>query len=595
MKLRLRRSLFCALVLTSFTALAGAQSASEAWQSLFDGVAQVDDQHNSIAATADGGVVVCGFSYEEDVPGSGIFVPRAAVRSLDASGQVRWTQVFASGAFGGTAFPTRVALQPSGRAVVGGATDFGEDWFVVGYEPNGVQAFATVWDLNSQLLAQPADLALDAAGNIYLCGDVSDPTFGAAPAVAKFSSNGTFLWSTTLDATLQLTTVRGLGVDAGGNVYVAGSLASGFAYDFTVAKLDASGTFQWTRSHGSIDPSGNDFGLDVHVDAAGRVLAGGYVSNDLMTSMDASSVAYSSTGQLLWRADWDGPNGASEFVNATAFDDFGRILLGGWRFSNAFDREAFVVAFEPGGTLAWSHVLAQAGTDEEVLTLATDGGGAALAGGISMGFTGRTGFVSVLRPDGTLAGSFSYGASTGDTYFLGACAGDVGRWFAAGQLAAPGTAPDGLALAFDSGALESFCQAGTSSQGCVATLGASGVPSASATSGFTLTAGGVDGVRQGLLFYGLNGRAALPWGTGTSFLCVKSPTQRTGVQLSGGTAGNCDGQLSLDFLQFVAANPAALGAPLQAGAVVQAQAWYRDPPASKSTSLSNALEFLVQP
>jgi len=151
------------------------------------------------------------------------------------------------------------------------------------------------------------------------------------------------------------------------------------------------------------------------------------------------------------------------------------------------------------------------------------------------------------------------------------------------------------AIAIDAGPIESFCQAGTSALGCVATLVAAGVPSASATAGFTLSANGVDGVRQGLVFYGLNGRAALPWGTGSSFLCVKSPTQRTGVQLSGGTSGTCSGQLSLDFLQFVATNPAALGAPLQAGATVQAQAWYRDPPAPKSTSLSNALEFLVQP
>ncbi|MCY3003545.1 MAG: hypothetical protein NTV21_17255, partial [Planctomycetota bacterium] len=452
-----------------------------------------------------------------------------------------------------------------------------------------------LWDLNSMVLQVPTDLALDPAGNIYLCGDVSDPTFGSAPAVAKFSSTGAFLWSTTLDAGSQLTTARGMCADAAGNVYVAGSLINGFSYDFTVAKLDASGAFQWTRSHGSLDPSGNDFGLDVHVDAAGRVLAGGYVSNDLMTSMDVSTIAYSSSGQLLWRSDWDGPNGASEFVNVVAFDDYGRILLGGWRFSIAFDREAFVVAFAPGGALAWSRVLAQPGTDEEVLALATDGGGAALAAGISLGSSGRTAFATSLRPDGTLAASFFYGNTSGDSYFLGACAGNVGRWFAVGQLAAPATAPDGLAIAIDAGPIESFCQSGTSAQGCVATLVATGVPSASATAGFTLSASGVDGVRQGLVFYGLNGRAALPWGTGTSFLCVKSPTQRTGVQLSGGTSGSCNGLLSLDFLQFVAANPAALGAPLQAGASVQAQAWYRDPPAPKSTSLSNALEFLVQP
>ena len=43
----------------------------------------------------------------------------------------------------------------------------------------------------------------------------------------------------------------------------------------------------------------------------------------------------------------------------------------------------------------------------------------------------------------------------------------------------------------------------------------------------TETAQGVEGQKQGLLFYGLQGGQAQPWGSGTSFLCVKSPTQRS--------------------------------------------------------------------
>jgi hypothetical protein len=76
---------------------------------------------------------------------------------------------------------------------------------------------------------------------------------------------------------------------------------------------------------------------------------------------------------------------------------------------------------------------------------------------------------------------------------------------------------------------------------------------------------------------------------------VKSPTQRTSFHSSGGTAGSCDGTLSVDWLAFVAANPGALGTPLTPGALVNAQAWFRDPPAPGATNLSNALEFSVCP
>jgi hypothetical protein len=141
-----------------------------------------------------------------------------------------------------------------------------------------------------------------------------------------------------------------------------------------------------------------------------------------------------------------------------------------------------------------------------------------------------------------------------------------------------------------------YCTAGTSTNGCVPSIGATGSPSLAASSGFVIAAANIEGQKQGLLFYGLSGQTALPWAAGsTSFFCVKSPTQRMGAQLSGGTTGACDGNLSQDWLAFVAANPGALGAPYSVGQVVDAQAWYRDPPAVKTTNLSNGLEFTLVP
>lgn len=141
----------------------------------------------------------------------------------------------------------------------------------------------------------------------------------------------------------------------------------------------------------------------------------------------------------------------------------------------------------------------------------------------------------------------------------------------------------------------SYCTSGTSTSGCNATLNFAGIPSASAHSGFTLNASSVEGGKQGLIFYSLSGRANAPWGASSSFLCVKSPTQRTATQLSGGTIGQCDGTLQLDWNNYTASMPTALGVPFSPGAVVQAQAWFRDPPSPKTTTLSNALEFVVCP
>lgn len=145
-------------------------------------------------------------------------------------------------------------------------------------------------------------------------------------------------------------------------------------------------------------------------------------------------------------------------------------------------------------------------------------------------------------------------------------------------------------------AVITYCTAGTSTNGCMPSMSATGVPSAAASAGFTLTASGLEGQKSGLIFYGVSGPKAAPWSpTSSSFLCIKSPTQRTPSANSGGTADACDGVLSVDFLDYVATHAGALGSPLSAGDLVWTQAWYRDPPAPSTTNLSNGMQWTMCP
>jgi len=150
-------------------------------------------------------------------------------------------------------------------------------------------------------------------------------------------------------------------------------------------------------------------------------------------------------------------------------------------------------------------------------------------------------------------------------------------------------------ISLESNVVATYCTSGVSSNGCSASMFASGVASASATSGFSVAATQVEGQRQSLFFYGVSGRTGLPWGSTGSFLCVKPPVQRTVLLNSGGSVGQCDGAVQFDWLAFVSATPGALGAPFQVGDVVNTQVWYRDPPSSNGTQLSNALEFTLVP
>jgi choice-of-anchor B domain-containing protein len=143
----------------------------------------------------------------------------------------------------------------------------------------------------------------------------------------------------------------------------------------------------------------------------------------------------------------------------------------------------------------------------------------------------------------------------------------------------------------------SYCTAGVSASGCQATLSTTGSPSATAPSGFDLIATAVEGAKDGLFFFGTNGRQANPWGSSSSFQCVTPPVIRAGLLSGSGTPGACDGTFTQDLNALWCAGCAKPQKNPGAGAIVQAQLWYRDPlnASNQTTSLSDAVEFTVQP
>jgi hypothetical protein len=139
-----------------------------------------------------------------------------------------------------------------------------------------------------------------------------------------------------------------------------------------------------------------------------------------------------------------------------------------------------------------------------------------------------------------------------------------------------------------------YCTAGTSASGCQASISASGTPSATLDSGFLLNASGVEGDKDAIFFYGANGKQGVSWGNGSSYQCVVPPVRRTPLQIGVGTPGACDGSFSYDLNARWEAKPVMNPG---AGAVVQAELWYRDPlnTSNRKTSMSDAIEFTVCP
>ena len=152
----------------------------------------------------------------------------------------------------------------------------------------------------------------------------------------------------------------------------------------------------------------------------------------------------------------------------------------------------------------------------------------------------------------------------------------------------------GSAYVFEGEPYQTYCTAGTSASGCQALLSATGIPSATAPSGFTLHAPSVEGQKLGLYYFGTAGRKATPFGNGSSLRCVGQPAKRGSLIDSGGTLGTCDGSFDYDLNADWNAKPAH---NFGAGAIVDTQLWYRDPlnTSNQSTSFSDGIEFTVCP
>jgi hypothetical protein len=143
----------------------------------------------------------------------------------------------------------------------------------------------------------------------------------------------------------------------------------------------------------------------------------------------------------------------------------------------------------------------------------------------------------------------------------------------------------------------SYCTAGTSASGCQALACSAGTASASAASGFVVWATEVVAAKDGLFFYGQNGRQANPWGNGTSYQCVVPPVNRGGLLGGTGTAGTCEGSFHQDLnARWCPTCPKPSHAPAP-GVPLQIQLWYRDPlgTSNQTTSLSDAVEVVPAP
>ncbi len=235
-------------------------------------------------------------------------------------------------------------------------------------------------------------VCLDSSGNIYVTGWFNGaPDFGSTGLasngendifVAKLDADGNWLWAVSAGGSSNDYS-EGIAVDAGGNIYIAGSFRETVTFgsttlsaaynDVFVAKMDPSGNWLWATSAGG---SLSDYALDIAVDQDGNCfVTGGFediaefgsttltVNPEDTMGRDIFIAKLDTDGDWLWArraggADPDDGKGiacdssGNCYVTGVFYDlqaDFGPDI-----FNDNEADNVFISKLSPGGNWLWT-------------------------------------------------------------------------------------------------------------------------------------------------------------------------------------------------------------------------------------------------
>ncbi len=302
---------------------------TELWAKRYYGPGNGDDESSGIAVDAAGNVYVTGWSENEgNTPDQSDY----ATVKYDTNGTELWAKRY-NGPGNGTDAAFDIAVDAAGNVYVTGWSDYPSDhaYATVKYDTNGTELWAKRYYGPGNGNDESRSIAVDAAGNVYVTGRSESTSGNHDHATVKYDTNGTELWVGRYNGPGNGSDIaKDIAVDAAGNVYVTGvSEGTSGIYDYATVKYDTSGTEQWVRRYNG-PANGSDGSNGIAVDAAGNVYVTGWSdSSGTNTNYDYATVKYDTNGTVLWVERYNGPGNGSDESSDIAVDATGNVYVTG--------------------------------------------------------------------------------------------------------------------------------------------------------------------------------------------------------------------------------------------------------------------------
>jgi len=291
------------------------------WAVKYNGEVNGDDYAVALAVDRAGNVYVTGYSYND-------YGFDYTTVKYNSAGIQEWVATYDGPEYGDLDdFAQALAVDDVGNVYVTGYStalyydpddDDEKEYYVyatVKYNAAGTQEWvATDWLNNGNNSSYAVALSIDpASGDVYVTGHKWNRNSYYDCLTIKYNSAGQEQWENTYNGPGNGRDVaRALGIDAAGNVYVAGHSWNGTSSDYATVKYNSAGAQEWVANYNS-SGNGADYARALGIDAIGNV----YVTGTNGT------IKYSSAGKQEWVVNRPG--------SALAVDGAGNIYMAGFK------------------------------------------------------------------------------------------------------------------------------------------------------------------------------------------------------------------------------------------------------------------------